>query len=223
VGNFGDPQQRQKRPQEDHDDAYDCAPMPVRFLQIRIALVFGLVGLLLGLAYAVAVPALMSAKSLVLLPASPVSSSGAPQRDMQTEVEIALSPTVLMPAAKKAGVDVPYNSLLNHVAITSITDDIISIVAKSSSPSQAERLANDVAMNFVSHTSRPSSTVNGLGPSLLQSATAATRPSILRIPKLGIIGLLIGMLVGTVVAFEVGRKRRRLYKRDDIGPATSGT
>ena len=65
--------------------------------------------------------------------------------------------------------------------------------------------------------------VSGSSPSsgaiVLERATTAIRPSILRIPELGIIGLLGGLLVGVVVAFGVGRKDRRLRQRDEIARA----
>jgi capsular polysaccharide biosynthesis protein len=123
----------------------------------RVVGVIALVGLIIGLGVAFATPTLVSAKNLVLLPSSPTSSSGTPQRDIQTDVEIALSPTILVPAAKKAGVDLPYNSLSHRVVITSITDDIISIVAKAPSPAQAEKFANAIASQFLNYSSKNAS------------------------------------------------------------------
>ena len=74
----------------------------------RVAAVIALVGLLLGIAYGVSQPALASAKSEVLLPASAGnSSSGVPTQGIATEVEIAMSPGILNPAAKKAGISLP--------------------------------------------------------------------------------------------------------------------
>jgi hypothetical protein len=57
------------------------------------------------------------------------------------------------------------------------------------------------------------------GTEILQRATTAIKPSILRIPELGVIGLLVGLLVGVCAAFAVGRRDRRLRKRDDIARA----
>ncbi len=66
----------------------------------RIVLVIALVGLLLGIAYSVAVPDLVSAKAEVLLPPAPYSSTGVPTRDVATEVDIVTSPTILNVAAR---------------------------------------------------------------------------------------------------------------------------
>lgn len=266
----------------------------------RVAAVVALVGLLLGLAYAVSQPALASAKSEVLLPPSAGnSSSGVPTQGIATDVEIATTPAILNPAAKEAGVSLPYTTLVHRVTVTGLTVTLLQIVAKSSTAAQAERLANEVATTFVKYASSQSSliasaSVNGwmeqenlyqseqtaqqqqlkrdqatlaaqaqgsagqkdytgvvasdtallysteeqiknlkteislaglsgstssVGASIAQSATTAIRPSILRVPELGIIGLLGGLLVGIVVAFGVGRKDRRLRQRDEIARA----
>jgi capsular polysaccharide biosynthesis protein len=266
----------------------------------RVAAVIALVGLLVGIAYGVSQPALASAKAEVLLPPSAGnSSSGLPTQGIATDVEIATTPGILNPAAKEAGVSLPYTTLVHRVTVTGITVTLLQIVAKSSSEGQAERLANDVATTFVNYASSQSSLianaavdgwtqqenlyqselatqqgqlkkdeatlaaqpqgsqgqtdytsvvasdtsllystqeqiknlkteialagVSGSSPSagasIAQSATTATRPSVLRIPKLGIIGLLGGLLIGIVVAFGVGRKDRRLRQRDEIAHA----
>lgn len=266
----------------------------------RVAAVIALIGLLLGIAYGVSQPALASAKSEVLLPASAGnSSSGVPTQGIATEVEIAMSPGILNPAAKKAGISLPYTTLVHRVTVTGVTVTLLQIVAKSSSAAQAERLANEVAQEFVASATSQSSAVasatvaelsqqltqyvhqasilkgqmantqaefnsqppgsdqaksfsallatetgaydntlqqeklvssqiiqaqvSGSSPStgaiVLERATTAIRPSILRVPKLGIIGLLGGLLVGFVVAFGVGRKDRRLRQRDEIARA----
>jgi capsular polysaccharide biosynthesis protein len=262
----------------------------------RVAAVVALVGLLLGLAYAVSQPALASAKSEVLLPASAGnSSSGVPTQGIATEAEIATSPGILNPAAKLAGISLPYTTLVHRVTVTGITVTLLQIVAKSSSAAQAERLANDVALEFVNSATSQSAAVasatvtelnqqlgqyvnqakllkgqitttqaelnsqspgsdqarsdsallttetgaydntlqqeklvssqivqaqlSGGSPStgatVLEVATTAIRPSILRVPELGVVGLLVGM----VVAFGVGRKDRRLRQRDEIAHA----
>jgi capsular polysaccharide biosynthesis protein len=118
----------------------------------RVVTILAAIGLVVGLGVALSLPTLVSAKSLVLLPSSPIGTNGAPVREVQTDVLIALSPTVLMPAAQKAGVHLPYATLLKHVSITSITDDVVSIVAKASSATQAEALSNAIANQFLSYT-----------------------------------------------------------------------
>ena len=60
---------------------------------------------------------------------------------------------------------------------------------------------------------------SGSGAAVLQSATSAIKPSVLRIPELGVIGILAGLLVGICAAFGIGRRDRRLHKRDEIARA----
>jgi capsular polysaccharide biosynthesis protein len=118
----------------------------------RVVTIVAAIGLVIGVAVALALPTLVSAKSLVLLPSSPIGTNGAPVRDIQTDVSIALSPTVLTPAAQKADVNLPYSTLLKRVSITSLTDDIVSIVAMAPNPAQAEALSNAIANRFLSYT-----------------------------------------------------------------------
>jgi capsular polysaccharide biosynthesis protein len=265
----------------------------------RVAAALGLVGLLAGLIFAIAVPQLTSAKSLVLLPDAS-SNSGVPVRSVATDVQIAMTPTILVPAARAAGVSLPFTTLIHRVVITGLTDDVMQVVAESSSGTQAERLADAIGTTFDSYAStqagllsssfvtywrnqattyeaqialltkaiatdqsamsaqRPGSAaaasyasiiandttdlnntnldlkavnldiaqaqLNGSSPSsgaiVLERATTVTKPSALRIPTFGLIGLLIGLLVGMVAAFGVGRKDRRLRLRDEIARAT---
>lgn len=114
----------------------------------RILAALGAVGLLLGIIYAVAVPALVSAKTEVLLPPAPLSSSGTPTRDVNTEVDIATSPGILNPAAKAAGINLPYTTLQHRVVASGVTTSLVQIVAKAPNVAEAEGLANAVATEF---------------------------------------------------------------------------
>jgi capsular polysaccharide biosynthesis protein len=126
----------------------------------RVAAVIALVGLLVGIAYGVSQPALTSAKAEVLLPPSAGnSSSGLPTQGIATDVEIATTPAILNPAAKEAGISLPYTTLVHRVTVTGLTVTLLQIVAKSSSAGQAERFANDVAGTFVNYASSQSSLI----------------------------------------------------------------
>jgi capsular polysaccharide biosynthesis protein len=263
----------------------------------RVAAAVALVGLFLGLAYAVAAPDPISAKALVLLPAAATSSSGIPTYSIATDVEIAMTPAILDPATNAAGISEPYSTIEHQVSVTASTPNVLQIVAKSSSASKAERLANAVATTFIHYSNSQAalfSTTNvagwtqqvaadqsqitvlkneisttskamnsagtqqrqddsqlivsytteldnitslmkilnseinlahlsgqspASGAAVAQSATSANQPSALRILKLGVIGLLVGLILGIVAAFAVGRKDRRLRQRDEIARA----
>jgi capsular polysaccharide biosynthesis protein len=250
----------------------------------RIVAALCLVGLVLGIGYAVASPVLYSAKAEVLLPPAPYSSSGVPSRDIQTEVDLVTTPGILIPGAKAAGVNLPLSTLQHRVSASGPTDSLIQIVAKAPNAAQAENLANSVANRFVKYTSTQNSVLESgaslevnqelasiqkeitatkllltnasnqtqvsqlttnlgnlvqeqkiwtqdqaqleiqgsapaSGASVVQSATNATKPSVLRIPELGLIGLLGGLFVGVCAAFAIGRRDRRLRQRDEIARA----
>jgi capsular polysaccharide biosynthesis protein len=128
----------------------------------RPILVLGLIGLLLGAAYGVGIPALATARALVLLPPAPASYSGVATRDVSTETAIVMSAVVLVPAGKNAGLSLPYATLEKRVSATGLTDDIIQISAAASSGSVAQKLANAVAQEFVSYsTSQASLYISG--------------------------------------------------------------
>ncbi len=253
----------------------------------RIVAALLLVGLLLGIGYAVAVPGLASAKTLVLLPTAPLTTSGTPARDIATELKIVTSSGILNPAAASAGVKLPFTTLQNRVSASAVTDDVVQIVANAPDSEHAQNLANAVAKQFVNNNSAQSSllesgaeqqastelgllnqeiatanallkraeasnnqsevaqlTVNlgtlgqdqklasnellqleadrstpGSGAEILQAATYAVKPSVFRIPELGLIGLAGGLLVGICAAFAMGRRDRRLRQRDGIAKA----
>jgi capsular polysaccharide biosynthesis protein len=264
----------------------------------RLLVALALVGLAVGLTYAIVSPPMISAKSLVLLPQSPIDAAGQPTRDVQTDVQIALSQPVLIPAAESIGLTVSLSVLQGRVGVTALTDDVLQITARGSTPKSAEALANAVAEAFVTYstnssvqsadvlaslgqeltqvqrqivldqdeisttkhqlaTENPASslaqsdqrllnsltallaetqveenvvqseitqaTLSGAGPQagtiVEQPATTAIRPSRLRLPMLTALGTLGGLFVGAVAAFTVGRRDRRLRRRDDIAAA----
>lgn len=266
----------------------------------RILVALGLVGLLAGLALALAMPAYSSAKTLLLLPPQGAAYGGVAGPSAQTDVEIASSATVLEPAAKSVGLKLPYATLQKRVTITSVTGSIIQIVAKSSSPSQAIRLANAVGDQFIAYSNNQTSlyktasqsalqqqlknlnseianvsseikntqtamaslpassklytsdqqlvtqlnaelgndntqlrsltneinqvnisagTSASIGVTTLQQASTATPPAATRFVEDAGIGLGIGLLIGLIAAFAVGRRDRKLRERDAIADA----
>lgn len=123
----------------------------------RHILVLGLIGLLLGAGYAVSMSALATSKALVLLPPSANSASGLPTQDTATEVAIAQSAAVLVPAAKAIGLKLPYGTLEKRVTVTSVTPDIIQIEAGAPTRSVALKLTNAIAQEFVTYSSSQAS------------------------------------------------------------------
>lgn len=118
---------------------------------LRIVLVLVLAGLVGGIVYAVVEPAMPTASSYVLLPASGTNADGQPIQDPQTYAAIIVSPSVLSPAAKAAGVTLPFQALQHRVTVTPVTADDLQITVKAASGRQAINFANDVALAFISY------------------------------------------------------------------------
>jgi len=112
-----------------------------------VVVAFTLAGLVSGLAYAVAVPALWSASALVRVPAS---------SDPQTDVAIALSAPVLVPGSRAAWIDLPFNTLQRRVTVTSPTTGILQVTAQARTGRRAALFANAEAASFVAYMNDPS-------------------------------------------------------------------
>ena len=80
------------------------------------------------------------------------------------------------------------------------------------------RLQSDVVNSNIVQ-AKLSSPASSAGTVLLQAATRTVPPSPLRIPVLVGLGALCGLAVGAFVAIVLGRKDRRLRRRDDIAAA----
>lgn len=125
---------------------------------LPIIVVLALVGLVAGIAYAVARPSLPSASSQVLLPASATNAQGQPIQGQDTDVQIALSQAVLEPAGRVAGLSLPYRTLQQRVTVTTPAPNILQITASDPSARGAEHLANAVASQFLAYVNSPTAT-----------------------------------------------------------------
>jgi capsular polysaccharide biosynthesis protein len=187
-----------------------------------IILLFTLLGCAIGLGYAVLSPPMQSSFALVLLPASAITANGQPTQNVNTDVEVALSQPVLGPAGKAAGLALSYSALERMVSITAPTPDLLQITTRAKTAREAEALANDESESFVKYSTSSSvlATSIGVGSQVLQRATTARGPSPLRDPEFGVLGALVGLVCGGVVAYVVDRRDRRLRRRADIAEAT---
>lgn len=107
-------------------------------------------------AYELRQPPMYHASALVLVPSVAGAAGGsggatsAPgSHGSTTDVEIALSGDVLVPAARSAGVSLPLPALQRRVAARQAAPNVIRITAEGSKPSVSEALANAVANRLV--------------------------------------------------------------------------
>ena len=109
------------------------------------------IGFVGGLAYSAVLPPMPSAVALVLLAPTSLTASGTPTRDVSTEIAIATSAPVLSAAGKSVSPPITSSKLKGQVVVTAPTQDILEIKVRDSRPSDAERLANAVAHEYVQY------------------------------------------------------------------------
>jgi capsular polysaccharide biosynthesis protein len=170
-------------------------------------------GLAAGVAFAVLRPPMLTSQAQVILPP-------AAARYIGTQAVIAESDPVLLGAMHQLHPPLPLTTLDHRVQAKSLTPRIITINAQGTSAAQAVAIANAVANSYVSYISSTSIPGGRVVARVLQKATGATGTSLAkRLLITGGLGLLVGALIGAIVALAIGRKDRRLRERDDIADA----
>ncbi|MGW7685864.1 Wzz/FepE/Etk N-terminal domain-containing protein [Kribbella sp. NPDC054772] len=183
------------------------------------------VGLLGGLAYGFVVPAAYTATSLVVLPPAPATdaqtSTGAGTQSIDTQVFIANSEPVLKSAGQNLTPALSTEQVRALVKVTAVTDEVIKIDAKGTTPQQSMRLANAVAevyLVFVTTDQKlPGDLGKKTGARVLEQATTARGGNIMiHLGILGLLGALIGAVAGSIGVLARARGDRRLRLRDEI-------
>jgi capsular polysaccharide biosynthesis protein len=180
---------------------------------IIIVAVIGVVGGIAGAAYTIYKPPPLSSDALVQL--STVTTG-----TMATQVVIAGSNTVLIGALATIHPAMTLQSLRTHITVKSLSPSVLSITAAGPTPSQSEHMANAVAASYMSFIRRNSAATGKVAATMLQHAINATGPSLhLRILLTAVLGLLVGLLAGSIAVLAAGRRDRRLRQRDEIADA----
>ena len=170
-------------------------------------------GLVAGVAFTVLRPSMLTSQAQVILPP-------AAARFIGTQAVIAESDPVLVGAMHQLHPPLPLTTVDRRVQAKSLTPRIITINAQGTSAAQAVAIANAVANSYVSYISSTSIPGGRVVARVLQKATDATGTSLAkRLLITGGLGLLVGALIGAIVALAIGRKDRRLRERDDIADA----
>lgn len=195
-------------------------------------------GFLIAAAYGVIRPPMLASTALVVLPQAPISSqsgsgssssggssgssgsssgSSGSSGYTATEVLIAGSDPVLSGAVRSLGSGISLQTVRDDVKVSAVTDNVIAVTAQSKNAARAEKMANAVANSYLAYVGAATSPVGHIRASMLQGATTATGPTLLKQMTVeGIIGILAGALIGFIVVLAVGRNDRRLRERDDI-------
>ncbi|WP_427894904.1 Wzz/FepE/Etk N-terminal domain-containing protein [Kribbella sp. GL6] len=187
------------------------------------------VGLLGGIAYGFAVPALNTATSLVVLPPpaanDPAATATQPgTQSIETQVYIAGSEPVLKSAGQNLTPALPTETVRDRVKVTAVTTDVIQIDAKGTTPQQAMRLANAVAEVYLvfitTNQQLPGDLGKKTGARVLEQATTAHGGNVfVHLGILGLLGAVGGAVIGAIGVLAMVRGDRRLRLRDEIADA----
>lgn len=166
-------------------------------------------GLLAGCGYTALKPPMFTSQALVVLPAS--------EHDIATQQLIAGSDPVLAGAERRAGTRLPLETMRSRIQVRRLTFNVFSVSAQGGTRATAAETANAVAGSYVAYVGSASSPVGRVQARVLQRATTTTGAQLLtRLIEDGALGLLIGALIGAVIALAAGRNDRRLRERDEI-------
>lgn len=180
---------------------------------IMIVAAVGVLGGIAGAAYTLYDPPPLSSDALVQL--STVTAA-----TMSTQVVIAGSNTVLTGALRAIHPATTLQSLRAHISVEALSPSVLSITATGGTASQSELTANAVAASYMSFTRRDGAATDTVEATMLQRAIDATGPSPhLRVLLTAVLGLLVGLLTGSIGVLAAGRGDRRLRQRDEIADA----
>jgi capsular polysaccharide biosynthesis protein len=197
-----------------------------RFVLRRHKVIIGVLtvlGLLGGAAYSVVRPPAVTSTALVVLPQAAPSTllpgETGPDQYMATQVVIVTSNPVLSSALARLGPATSPAALRSEVQVKSPTPNILSISAKGTSAAQAEARANAVATSYVAYITSPHNAYGPVSAHILNQATSATGNTSERRIIYALLGAIAGVLLGLIAAFGIGRRDRRLFRRDELAIA----
>ena len=175
----------------------------------RLVAIFAAVGLLLGSVYTAVSPPVPAGQALVILPSN--------IKDLQTQVVIATSDQVLQSAQQSVDRSLSLEALRKKITAKGLTSNVIAITATGPTAGAAENLANSVAQSYINLLSSANGPGGPLQVRMLQSAATATQtPLFVQLLETEAIGLLLGILIGAIVALALSRGDKRLRERDEI-------
>ena len=201
----------------------------VRRHRILICIVTAL-GLLMGAAYSVLKPPMLTSTAQVVLPQAvqnAVSTAGTSSGSITTgtgldsymtaQIVIATSDPVLTAALPGASPATSLEALHSKIKVTSPAVGILSISAMGRTAAQAEATANAVAKSYTAYVGSTRAPAGRALAHILDPATTATRMAPVKQLLIdALIGTVIGALIGIIAALAMSRTDRRLRECDEI-------
>jgi capsular polysaccharide biosynthesis protein len=181
-----------------------------------------LLGLLLGVAYALLVPPMISSSALVVIPESIAQTqSGQPGTDASTvtttQEVVAGSTPVLEGALPHISPALSLITLEDRISVSSPAVSILSFTGDGKTAAQAENVANAVANSYLAYVGSSSSPVGFVAAKVLQPASTASASKVPeQIAAYAALGVAAGAIIGFFVALMIGGSDRRLVERASI-------
>jgi capsular polysaccharide biosynthesis protein len=138
-----------------------------------------LLGACLTGALALLSPPLPTARTLVILPATATTNTGAPARDMATQMLIATSFSVLAAAGESVSPPIAPAALKLQVDVSGLSEDVLQIQVSATTANDAKLLSNAVATDYIAYLARSGSASNGGVLTELQQQSAQLTKQIL--------------------------------------------
>lgn len=180
--------------------------------RLAVVIAMAALGLGAGIGYTLRYPPLPTTTALVLLQSA--------AHYMGTQVVIAASQPVLAGALGHVNPSMTLQTLRSRVKATSLAPGIVSISASGQTAAQAKSVANALAESYIAFIGRENSPVGRVQAEVLTPATNPTKGSFrIRLLLLGTVGLLLGTVLGAIVALALDRNRRPLRRRSEIAKA----
>lgn len=181
-----------------------------------------LLGILAGGAYAWFNPPALTSTALVVLPQPPqnsqIAGSGtAADPFTATQEVIAGSNTVLDAALTDLHPAPSLAELRRDIQVGTLTPLVISITAEGKNAADAEAAANAVANSYVQYVNSSTNPAEHVTADVLEKAASAAGSAPMKQLIIdAVLGGIVGVLAGAVIALAIGRKDRRLRERDEI-------
>jgi capsular polysaccharide biosynthesis protein len=183
-----------------------------------------LLGLLLGIAYALLSPPMISSSALVVIPetiaqaqAQAAQAGTAASTVTTTQEVVAASTPVLRGALPEISPTLSLSALENRISVSSPAVSILSFTGEAKTASQAENIANAVANSYMAYVGSSSSPVGHVAAKVLQSASTASASKVReQVATDSAVGVAVGAIIGFLVALMIGGSDRRLVERASI-------
>ncbi len=203
------------------------APDSRRSVQIlrRYKKTFGavtLLGLLLGIAYALLTPPMIASSALVVIPetvaqAQAAQAGTAASTTASTQAVVAGSTPVLAGALPSISPALSLLTLENRISVSSPAVSILAFTGEGKTASQAENIANAVANSYVAYVGSSSSPVGYVAAKVLQPASTASASKVPeQVATYSAVGVAVGAMIGFFVVLMIGGRDRRLVERAAI-------